>query len=199
MRSVILGVLLMAGPCWAGDGVLRIYLARHGQTDWNLQGKDQGWKDIPLNATGEEQAKALHAAFQGSDLEAIYSSTLVRSRRTAEIASGGKFAVTALPELRERRSAQADEPEVPAETSEEFLARVESGVATIRRKHGSGAILIVGHGGTNRLILRILLGLSAEEASVISQDNDEVYLIEMQGDRAARVMKRVGRDRLGDL
>ena len=41
------------------SAALRIYLARHGQTDWNLKGQTQGGIDIPLNDTGREQARQL--------------------------------------------------------------------------------------------------------------------------------------------
>ena len=38
---------------------MKIYIIRHGQTDWNVEGKIQGRQDIPLNAAGKMQAQAL--------------------------------------------------------------------------------------------------------------------------------------------
>ena len=59
-----------------GKATLRVYLARHGQTDGNLKGIAQGWTDTPLNDTGLQQAATLAERLRGVELDAIYSSTL---------------------------------------------------------------------------------------------------------------------------
>jgi 2,3-bisphosphoglycerate-dependent phosphoglycerate mutase len=82
--------------------VLRIYVARHGQTDWNLEGRLQGGTDIPLNATGRQQAVQLGERLKSIRLDAVYSSGLRRSRETAELI-GGAAALTSLLRLNERR------------------------------------------------------------------------------------------------
>src|SRR6476620_209508 len=69
-------------------GTLRLYIARHGETDWNAQHKLQGMTDIPLNENGRKQAAALAESLTGVHLDAIYSSTLSRSRDTAQTVAG---------------------------------------------------------------------------------------------------------------
>lgn len=64
---------------------MRIYLIRHGETDWNRQGRFQGREDIPLNATGMMQAEQCANAIRGMTFEAIITSPLIRARKTAEI------------------------------------------------------------------------------------------------------------------
>ncbi|MCL6500988.1 MAG: histidine phosphatase family protein, partial [Candidatus Pacearchaeota archaeon] len=81
-----------------------IYLVRHGLTDWNEKGLLQGQSDIPLNKKGEEQAvKAVKKHFKKIKFEAIFSSDLIRAKRTAEIiALEKKMAVETSKLLRER-------------------------------------------------------------------------------------------------
>src|SRR5690242_4741153 len=61
------------------------HFVRHGETDWNRQGRLQGWRDIPLNSTGESQAEALRPSLHGMGFNSIAVSPLARARRTAEI------------------------------------------------------------------------------------------------------------------
>lgn len=66
---------------------MTIALMRHGQTDWNLEGRVQGHTNIPLNDTGRAQAReaAEQLAEQGHSWSLITSSPLDRARETAEI------------------------------------------------------------------------------------------------------------------
>jgi broad specificity phosphatase PhoE len=62
-----------------------IFLARHGQTDWNAARRWQGHADPPLNEHGRTEAQALAESLVPHGIEAIYSSDLGRARETAEI------------------------------------------------------------------------------------------------------------------
>jgi probable phosphoglycerate mutase len=196
-------------------GVLRIYLARHGQTDGNLNRRAQGWTDTPLNETGRRQAAQLAESLRGLAFDAIYASTLSRSRATAEEVAGER-PVTSLPGLRERglgkwEDRALDDPEFKnrprggppspddGETGAEFSERVRAAVEEIRAKHPSGTILIVGHAGANQQILRTLLDLTPQRAATISQANDELFLIEINPGARPRVWKLFPDAKLNEL
>ena len=67
---------------------MKIYLVRHGETDWNLQERMQGQADNELNDTGKKQARIVADKLQGITFDAAFSSTLRRAITTAEIILG---------------------------------------------------------------------------------------------------------------
>jgi len=62
-----------------------LFLFRHGETDWNREGRLQGHTDTPLNQTGLVQAQALSEILRPHRLDAVVSSDLSRARNTAQI------------------------------------------------------------------------------------------------------------------
>lgn len=226
LPRVFVAALLMlasATPALAVDGVLRIYIARHGITDWNVALRVQGSTDNPLNETGRRQAAQLVERMRGVHLDHIYTAGLQRARQTAEGFSGVKQ--TAIPGLNERNHGRfegiVDDPKNNAEVSAEYRRRIrivddsldggESlgdqsrrvGAATrdiVSRHKQGGSILIVGHGGSNPQIMAELLGLKPDEAlNRIRQANDEVYLVELRPGRPPMVWKNITMATLEEL
>lgn len=79
----------------------RIYLFRHGETDWNKERRIQGHIDIPLNDRGREQARALARHIERLGVQSIVSSDLSRALETATLASGRSTLVRSDQRLRE--------------------------------------------------------------------------------------------------
>jgi len=81
-----------------------LYLARHGETDWNRQQRWQGQTDIPLNSTGRAQAQRLAHKVAHLGLTHVYASDLSRARQTGQIIAEhlGLPPVEAFSDLRER-------------------------------------------------------------------------------------------------
>ena len=61
-----------------------IYVARHGETDWNREGRYQGRQESDLTETGRRQARAFAASLHGRPIDAVISSSLRRCRQSAE-------------------------------------------------------------------------------------------------------------------
>ena len=210
-------------PAWGQSSrVLRIYLARHGETDWNAEHRLQGSTDTPLNSTGVKQAAKLAESLKGIHFDAVYSSTLRRSRDTADIVRGqvplktvaglnergvGKFEGKFLNRTKDpataqeypKRSRDPDDELDGGESLNQFDARVRAALEDIRSQHASGTILIVGHAITNQMILRAIFHLSLPQAISIKEANDELYLIEIDGGNPPRLWKLITEANLGDL
>ncbi len=68
------------------DKFPKIYLARHGETEWSLSGQHTGVTDIPLTPNGERNAKNLGERLRGTHFVKVLTSPLQRARRTCELA-----------------------------------------------------------------------------------------------------------------
>ncbi len=170
------------------DGTTRLYIARHGETDWNAAARWQGQTDVPLNAAGRAQAEALAERLRGAGIAAIASSDLARARDTASIvASRLGLEVEVDPALREQAYGRfegltrgecearfpaewaryrADWRDVPdaAEPYEALLARVLEAVRRLSESLSAPALLVM-HGGVMRAVLRETLGSIPSPAS----------------------------------
>lgn len=162
---------------------MKLFLLRHGQTDWNLAGRFQGQSDIPLNETGRAQAQALGARLAGQPFDARYTSDLARAIETAQIAlpqkpaipdsrlreiSFGAWEGLTYPEIQQAFPAQvaAWEADVfhiapPGGESLALLAkRVGEFLNHLQNTHTGQNILLVAHGGVFQVMLCLALGLA---------------------------------------
>lgn len=81
----------------------KVCIIRHGETDWNKEGRIQGHIDIPLNDTGRAQALAMAYNSAHFRFSALFSSDLARAMETAKaLAQRENLDIQALPQLRER-------------------------------------------------------------------------------------------------
>jgi broad specificity phosphatase PhoE len=164
----------------------RVYLARHGETDWNRAGRWQGHADVPLNDAGLAQARALARRVAPLGVEKIYTSDLMRARQTAEpIADATGLRPVVAPDLREvdvgswsglaREQARERHPEGyrrwldgrtgwdDGETYEELHVRAVGAFERICADQEGRTLLLVSHGGTIRAIASHVLGLRVTE------------------------------------
>ena len=146
-----------------------LLLVRHGETDWNAEGRLQGHTDRPLNEYGRRQARGLADELAGEELDAIYSSDLARARETAEIV-GERLGLPVVldPDLREKSwgswegltPAERHEIELVGESTEEHAARTLRALRRIAERHPGGRVLVVTHGGSLRRVQVEALGLA---------------------------------------
>lgn len=164
------------------NNLCSLYIVRHGETDWNKEGKLQGQVDIDLNKTGQRQARLLAKKFRVLHFDAIFSSDLLRAKQTAEIlALEHKLAVDTTKVLRERNFGRLEgkvakeawqelKKELDTfnrlpheqkksfrfadeETDEELLERFITFLREVAVGYQGKTVLIVCHGGLMRPLL----------------------------------------------
>ena len=144
---------------------MRIYLLRHGETQWNVDGRIQGQLDVPLSPAGVEQALSWRPYFDRTKLAGVYSSALSRASETALLATGRVPCL--IPDFNERcfgeLQGQVWERQLETvldfcppggETRQQLEMRVRAAWEQLVSGHSAGdELLIVCHGGSGRVIL----------------------------------------------
>jgi broad specificity phosphatase PhoE len=147
-----------------------ILLARHGNSvDNGPPRRFSGHRDTPLSELGREQSRALAEAVADEDLEALWTSPLIRARETAEIV-GERLGLPVVidADLREKNwgsweGLTSDERlnvEYEGETTEDHRARILGAVGRIVERHPAQRVVVVTHGGSLRRIQAAVSGVA---------------------------------------
>ncbi len=180
----------------------RLYLARHGETDWNLRGRLQGHTDVPLNDSGRGQAQEL-ATRLGSlspRIGSVTTSDLSRAMETGAVIARllalndpdvddalrerafGVFEGLTREECAERYPDEwrawvgQTSPPAGAESFESAITRMTGALERIAQRAGSSPALVVSHGGVMRVWLQRVIG-----APLPLIANGTVYVVDHDG------------------
>lgn len=154
----------------------KIYIIRHGKTDWNNKGLIQGTTDIELNEEGIEQAKELAQKLDLSKIDICFCSPLKRTRQTAEILVGNKVKTIYDSMIIERRFGDYEGKPVNfdlikqhwdyklndnshnIESAKDCLSRAKQFINKIRKEYPNKTILIISHGSFMKALHFNLIG-----------------------------------------
>tara|TARA_B100000579_G_scaffold242683_1_gene199000 strand:- start:130 stop:1458 length:1329 start_codon:yes stop_codon:yes gene_type:complete len=184
----------------------RLILVRHGETDWNKQGRFQGQIDIPLNQRGRSQAQAASEFLKNISIQKAFSSSLSRPRETAQIIlkkhpgikislkdnlkeiSHGKWEGkleseinSDWPDLLKTWKILPEKVQMPdGENIKEVSKRSIAGwIEICKNLKDNETALIVAHDAVNKTILCHLLGLMPSEIWMIKQGNGGITVIDL--------------------
>lgn len=140
---------------------MRLFMIRHGQTDWNLERRVQGRTDIPMNETGFYQVRHAALRLTGIHWDCICTSPLLRARESAGVLKEilGVSNIYVIEDLQERelgvlngvvwdyneRGSLPKEAE-GMESQEDAAIRLERVLEKVRNEHAGENVLLVSHG-----------------------------------------------------
>lgn len=164
-----------------------IVLIRHGETEWSRENRHTSYTDLPLTATGEQQAKALARLLAGRRFAAVIASPRQRALRTAELAgltvgevdedlaewNYGDYEGVTTAEIREQRpgwTVWTDGGGPGGESPAEIGARIDRLIERVRPLLAQGDVALVGHGHALRVLGARWIGLPPSGGGLLRLD-----------------------------
>lgn len=190
--------------------MLELILIRHGETNSNKKGTYLGWTDVELNEEGIKQAYIAKVKLSGQKFDAIYSSPLMRARKTAEIINENfGLDIIYADDLKERNFGIWDDltykeitEKYPSEydvwkndsvnycmdggeSSIQAYYRIVKYIEDIVNRNLKGTFIIVTHLGCIRKIISYLLGMKMEDSWRFRVDNCTITRIVVNDEKYA--------------
>lgn len=174
--------------------MIKIYIVRHGQTDWNKKELIQGASDTELNEEGIRQAREVAKKFDLDKIDVCISSPLKRARKTAELIVDGKKEIINNDMVVERtfgklEGQKADDAflrkiwdyklndkEYEIESIKEILERSRKFLCFVKEHYQDKTLLIVSHGGFMKALHFNIVGYDENtDFNSFFPDNGEIY------------------------
>ncbi|RIE06388.1 histidine phosphatase family protein [Candidatus Cryosericum terrychapinii] len=190
-----------------------IYLVRHAETSWNLEGKVQGSRDTQLSIDGLAQTAKTVAFLSALRFDTIFTSPLARARAIAEpVGVNLGISPIVVPELREidfggweghtwneigamyptaLAAWELKSPEARPDGGESLadVRRRAEKVRSMLESNFGDLVLVVAHGGLNRVLMSVLLDLPVSSYSSFTQPNACISVFEAETNKwQARVI-----------
>ena len=183
----------------------RLLLIRHGETDWNQEGRWQGQADVPLNEAGRRQAERISELLEECPIEAVYSSDLQRACETARVLAAEKGLPLVVDErlreihqgdwqglkvseieasygrlFKERNSDLLNVAPPGGETATLVKQRMLAAICDILAQHTGKTVAIFSHGFSLAVLRAHYLDLPAERIWEQVPKNGEIIVMDLE-------------------
>ncbi|MCY8123632.1 histidine phosphatase family protein [Bacillus spizizenii] len=195
--------------------MLHLYIARHGQTQWNVEKRMQGWLDSDLTELGLYNARALGERLKDIELNQVYISPSKRTEETAKTILGPHRPPLVIDHIfremslgswegKKQEDIERDEPDLfhayfhypeayrqqGCETFFDFENRVRLALQTILDSHSSGNVLLVTHSVFILMLLNIIKGRRVHDIWNSAYIHDtSLSLVEFDENGTAKIVK----------
>jgi probable phosphoglycerate mutase len=192
------------------EGEIELWLVRHGETEWSLDGRHTSWTDIPLTEHGRQRALELRDYLTGKKFSAVFVSPRQRARATCEIAGYGDVAVIddnlqewnygesegkTTPQMREIHGPNWSvwiDPIIGGESVEHVGERADAMIArSLAAAPSGGAVALFAHAHILRILAARWIGLPAVGGRLFGLSTGSVSVLGFE--RETRVISKWNR------